>query len=116
MAWSPFPNSCRVFLVLGTTDMRKSFNTLAIVADAKGLDVFSGDCFVFCNRRRNLIKCLYYLKNGFCLWQKRLDKHRFQWPQTEAEVRHIDAMTFAWLLEGFNIDQAHQSLEYEVLI
>lgn len=95
--------------------MRKSFHTLSIVADALGMDVFSGDCFVFCNRKRNLIKCLYYMKNGFCLWQKRLDQHRFKWPRNEEDVRRIDAETFTWLLEGFNIDEAYKTLHYEAV-
>lgn len=38
--------------------------------------------YVFSNRHRNRIKILYWEKNGFCLWQNRLEKDRFHWPAT----------------------------------
>jgi len=63
--------------------MRKSIDTLSILVSEKmGLDLFSGSLFAFCNRSRNIIKLLYWDKNGFCLWQKRLEKDMFKWPET----------------------------------
>jgi transposase len=74
-------NPKRVFLAAGSTDMRKSINGLSILVErALDLDPFAGDLFVFCNRRRNMIKILYWDNNGFALWHKRLEKHRFRWP------------------------------------
>ncbi|MDP7359375.1 MAG: IS66 family insertion sequence element accessory protein TnpB, partial [Pseudomonadales bacterium] len=35
---------------------------------------------VFTNRRRNLLKMLFWEDNGFCLYYKRLEQHRFHWP------------------------------------
>jgi len=68
----------RVFLAVGSTDMRKSINGLSILVEqAMDLDPFNGDLFVFCNRRRNMIKILYWDHNGFALWHKRLEKHLF---------------------------------------
>ena len=68
----------KVFLVLGTTDMRKAINGLSLlVAEHLEMDVFSGHLFAFCNRDRSIIKILYWDNNGFCLWQKRLERHRF---------------------------------------
>ncbi len=115
MSWQPFPKEPRVFLILGATDLRKSFHTLSVIVDAIGLDVFSGDCFVFCNKRKNLVKCLYYMKNGFCIWLKRLDKHRFNWPQNTEDVRQIDTQKLSWLLEGFDIDKAHEKLHFSIV-
>jgi transposase len=75
------PLSTRVYLVLGNTDMRKAINGLSILVESHlQLDPFSGHLFVFCNRRRNILKILYWDRNGFCLWQKRLEKHDFKWP------------------------------------
>jgi len=66
------------FYRAGATDMRKAVNGLSmLVADYLDLDVFTGNFFVFCNRARTIIKILYWERNGFCLWQKRLEKHRF---------------------------------------
>lgn len=63
----------QVFIVLGATDMRKAVNGLSmLVVDHLDLDVFTGNFFVFCNRTRIIIKILYWERNGFCLWQKRL--------------------------------------------
>ena len=76
-------HSKRVFLAVGSTDMRKSINGLSVLVErAMDLNPFNGDLFVFCNRRRNMIKILYWDKNGFALWHKRLEKHRFHWPTT----------------------------------
>ena len=63
----------RVYLAVGITDMRKAINGLSIMVEQHlSKDPFSGDLFVFCNRRQNMIKILYWDKNGFCLWHKRL--------------------------------------------
>ena len=75
------PPDIKVFLATGTTDLRKSINALgALVEEGMELDPFSGYLFGFCNRRRDLIKLLYWDHNGFALWMKRLEKDRFDWP------------------------------------
>lgn len=107
----------RVYLFLGTTDMRKAINGLSIlVEDSLELDPFSGNLFVFCNRRRNIIKMLYWDKNGFCLWQKRLEKDQFKWPESEEEVFSINRRELEWLIAGLDITTAHPTLKYETLI
>jgi hypothetical protein len=67
--------SVRVYLALGSTDLRKAVNGLSVLVEqAMGLDPFCGDLFVFCNRRQNIIKILYWDDNGFALWYKRLEE------------------------------------------
>ena len=71
----------RVYIATGITDMRKSINGLSIlVADQLELDPLSGHLFAFCNRKRDIIKIMYWDRNGFCLWHKRLERDRFRWP------------------------------------
>lgn len=113
------PSHTRVYLAVGSTDMRKAINGLSIlVQDKLDLDPFSGHLFVFCNRRRTMIKALYWDHNGFCLWQKRLEKHHFKWPNIERQVLSIDSRQLNWLLDGLELRQqtAHKKLSYSTLI
>lgn len=113
------PVNTRVYLAVGSTDMRKAINGLSIlVEDRMQLDPFSGNLFVFCNRRRNMIKILYWDRNGFCLWHKRLEKHVFTWPDSRKEVIQIDPRQLDWLLEGLDIGlfSSHQALNYSTVI
>lgn len=103
----------RIFLAAGSTDMRKSINGLSfLVEQAMDLDLFTGDLFVFCNRRRSMIKILYWDHNGFALWLKRLEKHRFHWPRSGEQVVAIGESQLEWLLAGLDFSCAHQSLNY----
>ena len=109
----------RVYLALGKTDMRKSINGLSLLVEGNlSLDPFSGHLFVFTNRRRHILKILYWDRNGFCLWQKRLEKHRFRWPQPSEGIAQIEGRELLWLLEGLDIGQieGHGSLKYATLI
>jgi transposase len=108
----------KVYLAMGNTDMRKAINGLSILVESNiELDPFSGHLFVFCNRRRNILKILYWDRNGFCLWQKRLEKDRFRWPESENEVLNIGHRELTWLIDGLEIQQesAHKSLSYSVV-
>ncbi len=93
-----------VFLTPGATDLRKSNNSLSVmVAAVLDLDPLSGHLFVFCHRQRNHIKVLYWDRNGFCLWQKRLEKHRFPWPANTQQVQEITSSELRLILDGLDI-------------
>jgi len=108
----------KVYLALGHTDMRKAINGLSIVVESLDFDPFSGSLFVFCNRRKKILKILYWERNGFCLWQKRLEKQRFKWPKTETEVLQIGQRELRWLLDGLKMVQktAHRKLGYTTVL
>lgn len=107
-------DSINVYLALGSTDMRKAINGLSVLVEqAMGLNPFSGDLFVFCNRRQDIIKILYWDNNGFALWHKRLEEHRFKWPQRAEQVLTIDRKQLNWLLAGLDLTSAHQRLYYQ---
>lgn len=111
MIWPYHPQ--RVFLAVGSTDMRKSINGLSVLVEqAMGHNPFTGDLFVFCNRRQNMIKILYWDQNGFALWHKRLEKHRFHWPTRADENVRLKMKELQWLLAGLDYTHAHGHLTY----
>jgi transposase len=113
------PSHTRVFLALGSTDMRKAINGLSMLVEGSlELDPFSGHLFVFCNRQRTILKVLYWDRNGFCLFQKRLEKHRFKWPGKADEVMEVSMRELGFLLEGLDIKTIHPHgiLQYKTMI
>ena len=109
----------KVYLAMGITDMRKAINGLSIlVEDQMELDPFTGHLFGFCNRKRDIIKILYWDRNGFCLWQKRLEKDRFRWPESEEDIMGIGNRELSWLVDGLSIAQheAHERLVYSSML
>lgn len=106
----------RIFLVLGATDMRKAIDGLSLlVSGFSEVNVLDGALFVFCNRSCSMIKILYWERNGFCLWQKRLEKHRFIWPKHCKDLHSIDSRMLSWLLSGLDIENLcpHPELSYK---
>ncbi len=107
------PGKSQVYVAVGHTDMRKSINGLCqLVIDNFDTDIFSGNLFAFCNRRRDIIKILSWDSNGFCIWHKRLEDDQFRWPKSTQEVINIDSQQMSWLLAGLDINTAHKQLVY----
>ena len=90
-----------IFLYRGAADMRKSFDGLSgLVRGEMNGDPLSGSLFVFCNRRRTMVKLLYWDRDGLALWYKRLEKGTFRLPKPEAGAAEIDRRSLSLLLEG----------------
>ncbi len=108
--------SVRVHLCRDAVDFRKVINGLSIVvAEALDLDPFSAHVFGFCNRRRDQVKLLYWERNGFVLWQKRLEKDRFPWPREGAEeILVVTGRELNWLLDGIDVFglRPHEELSF----
>ncbi|MBF0415797.1 MAG: IS66 family insertion sequence element accessory protein TnpB [Magnetococcales bacterium] len=75
---------------------------------------FSGQLFVFINRHRNKVKILYWERNGFCLWQKRLEKEKFHWCRGSESISTTSSQQLNWLLDGFDITrmEGHKKINY----
>lgn len=103
----------KIYVRTGATDLRKAINGLAVIVQEElSGDPFSGNLFLFCNRRRSHLKALYCDRNGFLLAVKRLEKDRFAWPQGEQEAREISGEQLRMLLDGVDFWNAHKRLEY----
>lgn len=79
------------------------------------LNPFGSALYVFVNRQRNKIKGLYWHRNGFCLWYKRLESEKFAWPSEGDALTHtITMQEFEWLIEGFDLwrNQPHKTLHF----
>lgn len=94
------------YVAAGFTDLRRGIDGLAaIVTQQFGHELSEDSLFLFCGRRTDRIKALYYSGDGYVLIYKRLTNGSFQWPRTEAQLRLLDARSFRWLMEGLKIDQ-----------
>jgi len=110
-------SNIQIYLKPGFTDMRKATRTLSVVVQAEmKQDLFSKSIFIFCNKKRDIIKILYWDNNGFCLWYKKLEKHKFQWPESEQEVMETNSFKLQYLLKGIDLDRAHPTLNYSSVI
>ena len=77
----------------------------SIISRQYGRRLDEESLFLFCGRRTDRIKALYWSGDGYILLYKRLSNGRFQWPRSEAELRLIDHQSFRWLMEGLEIEQ-----------
>jgi transposase len=95
-----------IYIACGYSDMRRSIDGLAAtIQQVFKLDPFMRNLFLFCGKKNDRIKALYWEGDGFLLLYKRLERGRFRWPRNESEARVITPQQLRWLLEGLSIDQ-----------
>jgi transposase len=93
----------RIWLAAGITDMRRGFHGLsALVQTVLEQEPYSGHVFVFRGRRGDLIKLLWFDGDGLCLFQKRLERGRFIWPQATSGTVSLSRAQLSMLLEGID--------------
>lgn len=110
----------QVYLCRKPIDFRKAITGLSVMVEQElGLNPFGEALFVFINRARNRIKILYWHRNGFCLWMKRLEAEKFAWLPVDYDAqdlpnRTISEQELTWLLEGYNIwqNKPHKVLSF----
>ena len=106
----------RIYLASSPIDGRKAINGLsACVMDTFNQKLMDGSVFVFYNHARNRIKCLFWDRNGFVLYHKRLERGKFH---VKADgVLELNQQQLDWLLAGldFTLMSAFPELNYEHL-
>jgi len=111
------PASVRVYLCLTVCDMRKSFDGLhAMVREHFQLDAFGGHLFVFASRRRDRVKILYWDRDGFALWSKRLEEGTYAialGDSAEERRKEITVEELGALLSGIDLTQATRRKRYQ---
>ena len=101
-----FSCSCPVYIACGYTDLRRGIDGLAnLVKSQFQMDPFQRALFLFCGRRRDRLKALYWEGDGFLLLYKRLESGSFQWPRSTKEVQALTPQQYRWLMEGLKTEQ-----------
>ena len=110
----------RVHLCCDPVDFRKQMRGLSVlVQEELELDPFGAHLFGFCNRRRDHVRLLYWERNGFAMWQKKLEQDRFPWPRPGTrEVVELSGRELNWLLDGVDVFalRPHPDLSYESVL
>ena len=110
------PPGLQVFMAVEPIDMRKSFDGLSAavqaVFDRKVLD---GHLFLFLNRRRDLLKCLWWDRDGLAIFAKRLELGSYEVPRHDPETKQLrlDATQLALLLSGVQLASVKRRRRYE---
>lgn len=101
------PSAVKIYVALDPCDMRRSFDGLAgAVRERIRLDPMSGHLFVFRNRRKTLIKMIFWDRTGFLILAKRLSRGTFNLPfdaPKDASVLEIEAAQLGLMLEGIDL-------------
>lgn len=103
----PQHSSVRVFLCLEPMDMRRSFDGLAAAAEhVMRQDPLSGHLFVFRGRRGDRVKILYWDRDGYAFWYKRLEAGVVKFPAAASPSIEVTTAELACILEGLELAQA----------
>jgi transposase len=101
-----FLGPTRVYLAVGASDLRKSFDTLAgVVRNSLWLDPLSGHLFAFTNSRHNRVKILFWDRNGWWLCSKRLESSTLSWPTSESASVELSSGELMLPLSGIEFSQ-----------
>ena len=108
-----FPAAIKVYLCTVPCDMRRSFDGLSMMAEhVIGCNPYVGHLLVFSNRRTDRVKILYWDRDGWAIWYKRLEAGTFQFPFAETGRKEIAAWELAVLLEGIDLSKGKRRKRY----
>jgi transposase len=94
------PTNVKIFLSSAPCDMRKQLDGLAgLVQAGMQREPRNGDMYVFCNRRRDMVKVLFFDQQGLCLLVKRMDKGTFQFTVVDGVVQ-MSSQAFSHFMMG----------------
>ena len=104
----------RVFVAVAPFNMHRSFDGLAGEVRRLNLDPLDGHLYVFLNRRRTMMKAIFFDRSGFCVYSKRLAQGSFELPAVPPRTARleVDATVLAMMLEGIDL-RAPRRLRYD---
>jgi len=93
----------RVYVAASAVDFRKAINGLtALIVEQYEMAPNDGSVYVFYNRNADRVKCLFWDKNGFVLYHKRLERGRFKLGKSADDSYTITHQQLDWLLAGLD--------------
>ena len=111
------PPSVRLFVATQPVDGRKGADSLmALVRDVLQYDPLSGHLFVFFSKRRDRVRVVYWDRNGFAMWTKRLERGRFcQTFSADGKLAAsaMEAAELALIIEGIDLAGARRRARWE---
>jgi len=109
----------KVYIACGYTDMRRGINGLVgQIQQQFRLEVREQAVFLFCGRRSDRFKALFWDGDGFVLLYKRLEYGKYQWTRRRDEVQQLSGQEYRWLMEGLSIVQpkAHRKVNAKDMV
>lgn len=106
----------RIWLAVEPADMRCGFDRLAELAGlVTGQDPLSGHLFLFRSRGGDRLKILYWDKDGFAMWYKRLEEGVFKLPKVEPAQKSVQlrASELAMMLDGIDLRSVKRLKRYQ---
>jgi transposase len=101
------PPSVRLFMATQPIDGRKGADSLMVlVREVFRQDPLSGHLFIFFSRRCDRVRVVYWDRNGYAMWTKRLERGRFR-PSFSSDRKlassAIEAAELALIVEGIDL-------------
>lgn len=107
------PAALKVYLCTYPCDMRRGFDGLSmLVKQVIGCNPLLGHLFVFCNRRSDRVKILYWDRDGWAIWYKRLEAGTFGFPFEETGRREIASWELGMMLDGIDLKRGRRRKRY----
>ncbi len=86
----------------GNRHAQRFFRLIIISREGSGSGPLNGHLYIFCGRRGDLIKVIWYDGHGSCLFSKRLERGRFVWPSSADGKLILSPAQLSMLLEGID--------------
>jgi len=110
------PKNVKIFFAVDPVNMHRSFDGLAMITqEVLKQNPLSSNIFIFRNKRADKVKIIYWDRNGFVIYYKRLEKGRFKYPKTNQICLELSNLELNLLLDGIDFTRLKPlpTLHYE---
>jgi len=113
------PEEVLIYLAVQPINMRKSFDGIAVlIQEVLKQNPLNGHLFVFRNKAADKIKIMYWNRNGFAIYYKRLERGRFKFPKLNKASVTLTQQELELLLDGIDISKLKRlpELHYQAVL